>query len=124
MGHLYLTVLVMFQPTQTLKIDDGMPPGMCFRRHSLKHSSPQPIENVHNLSAINHDDIRQRAERLLAAMNQGIKVLEQSLERTATFANLLVVRVGQSDLSIQSQSHIEPHSRERSSAHRCRDIDI
>jgi len=32
--------------------------------------------------------------------------------------------VGQSDLSIQSQSHIEPHSRERSSAHRCRDIDI
>jgi len=32
--------------------------------------------------------------------------------------------VGQSDLSIQSQSHIEPHSRERSSAHRHRDIDI
>jgi len=32
--------------------------------------------------------------------------------------------VGQSDLSIQSQSHIEPHSRERSSAHRYRDIDI
>jgi len=32
--------------------------------------------------------------------------------------------VGQSDLSIQSQSHIEPHSRERSSAHRYRDIHI
>jgi len=32
--------------------------------------------------------------------------------------------VGQSDLSIQSQSHIEPHSRERSSAHRCRNIDV
>jgi len=30
--------------------------------------------------------------------------------------------VGQSDLSIQSQSHIEPHSRERSWAHRYRDI--
>jgi len=29
-----------------------------------------------------------------------------------------VVRVGQSDLSIQSQSHIEPHSRERSSSAR------
>jgi len=28
-----------------------------------------------------------------------------------------VKNVGQSDLSIQSQSHIEPHSRERSSAH-------
>jgi len=34
------------------------------------------------------------------------------------------VCVGQSDHSIQSQSHIEPHSRERSSAHRYRDIDI
>jgi len=32
--------------------------------------------------------------------------------------------VGQSDLSIQSQSHIELHSRERSLVHRCRDIDI
>jgi len=35
-----------------------------------------------------------------------------------------MIIVGQSDLSIQSQSHIEPHSRERSSAHRYRDIHI
>jgi len=39
------------------------------------------------------------------------------------FTNV-ALSVGQSDLSIQSQSHIEPHSRERSSAHRYRDIDI
>jgi len=35
-----------------------------------------------------------------------------------------VIGVHQSDPSIQSQSHIEPHSRKRSSAHRQRDIHI
>jgi len=38
--------------------------------------------------------------------------------------NPTIVDVGQSDLSIQSQSHIEPHLQERSSAHRYRDVNI
>ena len=49
---------------------------------------------------------------------------ERAIGSGDTFLSIEVLSVGQSDLSIQSQSHIEPHSRERSSAHRYRDIDI
>jgi len=62
-------------------------------------------------------------------INTTILLKLMSMDRPPKFSEehwavILQLAVGQSDPSIQSQSHIEPHSRERSSSHRYRDIDI
>jgi len=54
--------------------------------------------------------------QVVAAVSQVADQLQATEQTRVAEANARANIVGQSDLSIQSQSHIEPHSRERSSA--------